>query len=61
VSALWRSEEREVGRRLKEQKVRYLAEIALEELKAIPELHQHLKVLAGVVDADTRKLHTIDL
>ena len=61
VCALWRSEEREVGRRLKEQKVRYMAKTALAELQTMPELHKHLKVLAGVVDADTRKLHTIEL
>ncbi len=61
VSALWRSEEREVGKRLKEQKVRYLAKVALEQLKEVPEVFAHLQVLAGVIDADTRKLIPVDL
>ncbi len=60
VGALWRSEEREVGRRLKEEKVRYVAKTALAELQNIPELKDHLKILAGVIDADTRKLHPIE-
>ena len=61
VAALWRSEEREVGRRLKEEKVRYVAKTALAELQNMPELQKHLKLLAGVVDADTRKLHPIEI
>ncbi len=61
VSALWRSEEREVGRRLKEEKVKYLYKVALEKLKNIPELSNNLHHLVGVVDADTREFHQVDV
>ena len=60
ISALWRREEGEVGRRSKEEKVRYLAKTSLQALEGVPELGAHLKVLCGVVDADTRKLHVIE-
>ena len=60
VAALWRSDEREVGRRLKEEKVRYLRKTAEEVLRTeVPDLFQHLHILAGVVDADTRKFHPL--
>lgn len=61
VCVLWRSEEREVGRRLKEEKVKYIAKTALAELQGIPELKERLKIVAGVIDADTRKLHPIEI
>ena len=61
VAALWRREEGEVGRRVKEEKVRYLTKTSLEQLRSIPEMNGHLRVLGGVVDADTRKLHVIDV
>ena len=60
ISSLWRREEGEVGRRLKEEKTRYVARTALEKLQAMPELHRHLEVVIGVVHADTRKLHELD-
>lgn len=60
VSTLWRNEERESGRRLKEEKARYIASTALAELQTIPELKDRIQVLVGVTEAETRKLHLID-
>jgi hypothetical protein len=60
VSTLWRNEERESGRRLKEEKARYIARTALQELQSIPELKDRLQLLVGVTEAETRKLHQID-
>lgn len=61
VAALWRSDEREVGRRLKEEKVRYLRKTAEDVLRSeVPDLVPHLHVLGGVVDADTRKFHPMN-
>ncbi len=60
VAALWRSDEREVGRRLKEEKMRYLRKTAEEVLRTeVPDLVPYLHVLSGVVDADTRKFHPL--
>lgn len=60
VSTLWRNEERESGRRLKEEKARYIARTALQELQSIPELKDRIQILVGVTEAETRKLHLID-
>lgn len=61
VSTLWRNEERESGRRLKEEKARYIARTALAELQSIPELKDKIKILVGVTEAETRKLYPIEL
>ncbi len=60
VSTLWRNEERESGRRLKEEKARYIARTALLELQSIPELKDKIQILVGVTEAETRKLYPID-
>ena len=62
VAALHREEEGEAGRRLKQEKVKYLFRTAHDALvENVPDLMPHMKVLGGVVNADTRKLDPIDL
>lgn len=62
VAALHRTEEGAFGAALKKQKVRYMLEESLAALnKGVPELMPHIKILSGVVSADTRKLELLDL
>lgn len=61
VAALYLEEEEGAfGWKLKEEKVRYLLREAERSLKeGVPELTPQLSVLAGVVDANTRKFHPL--
>lgn len=60
VGALYRQEEGAAGWHLKEEKVKYLLEEASRVLREeVPELSPYLKILAGVVDAGTRKFHQL--
>lgn len=61
VAALHREEEGEAGRRLKQEKVKYLFQTAKEALlESVPDLMPHMKLLGGVVSAETRKLEPVD-
>lgn len=60
ISALYRQEEGSAVWRLKEQKAKYLLQESQRVLsEGVPELVPHLRVLAGVVNADTRKFHPL--
>lgn len=57
VSALHRTEQGGFGAKLKERKVRWMLRESLAALEAgVPELIPHLKILTGVVNADTRRM-----
>lgn len=57
ASALHRTEQGGFGAKLKEEKVRYMLEQSLVALKeGVPELIPHLRILTGVVNADTRRM-----
>lgn len=61
VSALHREEDGTAGYNLKQEKVRYLLREAKAALENVPEIQPHLRILGGVVVAETRLLHPMDL
>jgi hypothetical protein len=61
VAALHRTEQGSFGAELKKEKVRYMLEQSLRALEeGVPELMSHIRILAGVVSADTRKLALLE-
>ncbi len=61
VSALHRTEEGAFGAALKKEKVRYMLDESVRALKeGVPELMPHVRILSGVVNADTRKLELLN-
>lgn len=62
ISALHRTEEGAFGAALKKEKVRYMLEESMKALReGVPELIPHIKVISGVVDANTRKLELLEV
>lgn len=61
IAALHRHEEGAFGAALKKEKVRYMLDQSLQALQeGVPDLMPHIRTLAGVVSAETRRLELLN-